>query len=167
MGLSYTQVFEPILGFSRHSDSDWGACKDSSHSTTGFCFHLSGAAIIWSSKLQTRVADSSTDSKYITLFHAGKEAVYQRQLLTELGIDIKSPTIIHGDNQDAIALSRNPQFHQRTRHIIIREHFVRDMVKFGDINIQYILTSDVAADIITKSLGAQLFYRHRENLGMR
>lgn len=104
---------------------------------------IAGAPVLWSSKLQTRVADSSTDSDCIALSHAVKEAIFLRQILKELGISIQDPTQIFGDNQGAIALTKNPQFHQRTRHVRIREHFVRDMVKQGETQVVYISTSDM------------------------
>lgn len=155
------------MGFSGYSDSDWGACQTSSRSTMGFCFQIASAPVSWSSKLQSRVADSPTDAEYIALSHAGKEAIFLRQILKELGISIQDATKIFGGDQGAIAFTKNPQFHQRTRHVRIRKHFVRDMVKQGEIQVVYIPTSDMVADIFTEPLGPQLFICHRENLGMR
>ncbi|SCV73225.1 BQ2448_7150 [Microbotryum intermedium] len=166
MGLTYSRTPAPLHGFSGYSDSNWGACVLTSCSTMGFSFHLAGAAVSWSSKVQNRVADSSTDAEYIGLLHTGKEAVFLHQLLAELGIPITSPTLICGDNQGANVLTKNPQFHQHTCHICLREHFVRDMVWLGDITVQYILTQDMTADIFTKALGCELFCGHCQCLGL-
>jgi hypothetical protein len=92
----------------------------------GFIFMLEGAAVSWSSKKQTSVALSSTEVEYIAAAHASdttKEVIWLRRLLTDLGLDLDSPTTLHVDNQSAIATARNPEFHDRTKHIEIRHHF--------------------------------------------
>ncbi|SGY18595.1 BQ5605_C014g07409 [Microbotryum silenes-dioicae] len=135
----------PLLGY---SDCNWGA------------------AVSWSSRLQSRVADSTCDAEYLALSHAGKEAIFLRQLFGELGLSSSKPVLIYGDNQGANALTKNPVFHARTRHIRLREHFVRDMVSMGDIVVQYINTGEMTADIFTKALSRDLFARHRGRLGI-
>ncbi|SGZ03860.1 BQ5605_C032g11026 [Microbotryum silenes-dioicae] len=152
----------PLVGY---SDCNWGACLSSSKSTMGYNFIYAGAAVSWSSRLQSRVADSTCDAEYLGLSHAGKEAIFLRQLFGELGLSSSEPVLIYGDNQGANALTKNPVFHARTRHIRLREHFVRDMVSLGDIVIQYITTSEMTADIFTKALSRDLFARHRGRLG--
>ncbi|SGY22681.1 BQ5605_C008g05020 [Microbotryum silenes-dioicae] len=153
----------PVIGY---SDCNWGACVLSSKSTMGYAFLYAGGAISWSSRLQSRVADSTCDAEYLALSHAGKEAVFLRQLFGELGLPSSAPTLVLGDNQGANALTRNPVFHARTRHIRLREHFVRDMVALGDVAVQYINTADMTADIFTKALARDLFARHRGRLGI-
>ncbi|SGY77776.1 BQ5605_C005g03723 [Microbotryum silenes-dioicae] len=153
----------PLLGY---SDCNWGACVLSSKSTMGYTFVYAGAAVSWSSRLQSRVADSTCDAEYLALSHAGKEAIFLRQLFGELGLSSSKPVLIYGDNQGANALTKNPVFHARTRHIRLREHFVRDMVSMGDIVVQYINTGEMTADIFTKALSRDLFARHRGRLGI-
>lgn len=167
LGLRYTRTEAPQHGLIAYSDSDWGNDLDTSRSTMGYSVHLAGAAISWSSKLQSRVADSTCDAEYIGLSHAAKEVVFIRQLLGELSIPLPEPTTLLGDNQGANAIARNPTHHQRSRHVRIREHFVRDMVRLGDIVITYIATADMVADIFTKSLSPKPFLFHREGLGIR
>ncbi|SGY91523.1 BQ5605_C038g11676 [Microbotryum silenes-dioicae] len=153
----------PLLGY---SDCNWGACVLSSKSTMGYTFVYAGAAVSWSSRLQSRVADSTCDAEYLALSHAGKEAIFLHQLFGELGLLSSKPVLIYGDNQGANALTKNPVFHARTRHIRLREHFVRDMVSMGDIVVQYINTGEMTADIFTKALSRDLFARHRGRLGI-
>ena len=153
----------PLFGY---SDCNWGACQTSSKSTMGYAFIYAGAAVSWQSKLQTRVADSTCDAEYLGLSNAGKEAVFLRQLLEELGHPIAEPTIVRGDNQGANALAYNPVHHARTRHIRLREHFVRDMVSRGEISVTYIPTAAMAADTFTKALSPLPFRTHRESLGV-
>ena len=84
---------------------------------------MSGGAITWSSKKQTCVALSTTEIEYVTLASAAQEAVWIRQLTSELGISLENPTIIYEDNKSAISMTKNPQFHDRTKHIAIKyEH---------------------------------------------
>ncbi|SGY38250.1 BQ5605_C003g01986 [Microbotryum silenes-dioicae] len=163
-GLRYTRGDPaPLVGY---SDCNWGACLFSSKSTMGYNFTYAGAAVSWSSCLQSRVADSTCDTEYLALSHAGKEAIFLRQLFGELGLPSSQPVLIYGDNQGANALTKNPVFHACTRHIRLREHFVRDMVSMGNIVVQYIATSEMTADIFTKALSRDLFARHRGRLGV-
>ncbi|SCZ95373.1 BZ3500_MvSof-1268-A1-R1_Chr11-2g03469 [Microbotryum saponariae] len=75
----------------------------------------------------------------------------------ELGIDTRAPVQLYGDNQGAIALAKNPTLHHRSRHIHIREHFVRDQVRLGTIQVDYVDTKTMVADIFTKALGPLVF----------
>ncbi|GAA5832303.1 hypothetical protein JCM3770_000536, partial [Rhodotorula araucariae] len=127
-GIEYAPDDSPLVGFEAYSDSDWGACVDTARSTMGYAFILASGAVSWSSKLQPRVAASSTEAEYLGLSHASKEAVFLRQLLGELGHDAPGPATLLGDNQGANALSRDAQFHDRTRHLRLTEHFVREQV---------------------------------------
>ncbi|SGY38197.1 BQ5605_C003g01977 [Microbotryum silenes-dioicae] len=153
----------PLVGY---SDCNWGACVLSSKSTMGYTFVFAGAAVSWSSRLQSPVADSTCDAKYLALAHAGKEAIFLRQLFGELGLPSSQPVLIYGNNQGANALTKNPVFHARTRHICLREHFVRDMVSLGDISVQYIATGEMTVNIFTKALSRNLFARHCGRLGV-
>jgi len=105
-------------------DADWASDVNDRKSTSGFVFMLGGTAISWSSKKQAAVALSSTEAKYLARAHAAKEAVWLRRLLGELGQDTNSPTALHIDNQSAITIARNPEFHNHTKHIDVRYHFL-------------------------------------------
>ncbi|GAA5919258.1 hypothetical protein JCM5296_003569, partial [Sporobolomyces johnsonii] len=89
------------------------------------------------------------------------------KLLGELGHPLPSPLLLRGDNQGANALARDPQFHDRTRHLRLTEHFVREMVTQGMIDVRYIPTSLMVADLFTKSLPLPAFLGHRSSLGLR
>ncbi|GEM08157.1 gag-Pol polyprotein [Rhodotorula toruloides] len=165
-GLEYTPDSSPLRGFEAYSDSDWGACPTTSRSTMGYLFLLANGAVSWSSKLQPRVTASSTEAEYLGLSHACKETVYLTQLLGELGFPAKGAAVLYGDNQGANALSKDPQFHNRTRHLRLTEHFVREQVQDGSICVEYIPTARMLADAMTKSLPAPLFERHRDAFGV-
>ncbi|GEM12883.1 copia-type polyprotein, partial [Rhodotorula toruloides] len=161
-GLEYTPDSSPLRGFEAYSDSDWGACPTTSRSTMGYVFLLANGAVSWSSKLQPRVTASLTEAEYLGLSHACKETVYLTQLLGELGFPAEGAAVLYGDNQGANALSKDPQFHNRTRHLRLTEHFVREQVQDGSICVEYIPTARMLADAMTKSLPAPLFERHRD-----
>ncbi|SDA05429.1 BZ3501_MvSof-1269-A2-R1_Chr12-1g03413 [Microbotryum saponariae] len=144
-----------------------GACIDTSVSTMGYVFYIAGSAVSWSSKRQSRVADSTTDAEYLALSHAGKEGIYLSQLLEELHVQPVAPAHIFTDNEAAAAVAHDPVRVSGTRHIRLREHFVRDMVNRGDISLSHVGTSDMVADIFTKALGPKVFSTHCYALGLR
>ncbi|SGY11774.1 BQ5605_C011g06268 [Microbotryum silenes-dioicae] len=163
-------IYRSMIGslmYAGYSDSDWGSDIQTSRSTMGYLFKLAGGAISWSSRLQPRVACSSTEAEYLGLSHAAKEAVFLRSLLTKLGLDTSSPLRLLGDNQGAIALTQNPVFHARTKHLRMLEHFVREHVRNGEISVTYIPTHDMVADIFTKPLPRVVFQRHCDAIGLR
>ena len=110
-----------LLGY---ADADWASDVNDCKSMSGYVFTLGGGAISWSLKKQTTVALSSTKAEYITGAHTAKEAVWLRQLLAELGQGMPSPTILHIDNQSAIAIAQNPEFHECMKHINVHYHFL-------------------------------------------
>src|SRR6266851_10157548 len=85
-----------------YTDVDWASDVNDRKSTSSYTFKLAGAAVSWSSKKQTSVTLSSTEVEYISEAHAAKEAVWLRQLLSKLGLDTSSPTVLHIDNQSTI-----------------------------------------------------------------
>ncbi|GAA5845570.1 hypothetical protein JCM11251_003665 [Rhodosporidiobolus azoricus] len=166
-GIEYTPDTCTLTGFEAYSDSDWGACLDTARSTMGYSFLLGAGAVSWSSKIQLQVAASSTEAEYLGLSHASKEAVFLSQLLDELGFAFPLPVTLLGNNQGANAVSRDPQFHDRTRHLRLTKHFVREQVEQGVLRVEYIPTTSMVADAMTKSLPAPAFAAHRAALGVK
>ncbi|KAH8307525.1 hypothetical protein KR059_009031, partial [Drosophila kikkawai] len=121
-------------------------------SFTGWTFVVAGAAINWESKKQPVVALSTTEAEYIALSSAAKEAVYIRKLWSEMGLGEVPPIVIHSDNQSAQCLVKNPVYHARSKHIDIRYHHVRDMFKEKIIDLRYVSTENMMADVLTKNL---------------
>ncbi|GBM68121.1 Retrovirus-related Pol polyprotein from transposon TNT 1-94 [Araneus ventricosus] len=162
-GLIFKRTDEPLFGY---TDTDWANSLDDRKSYTGFCFILSGSAISWESRKQCTVALSSTEAEYMALSDGTKEAIYLRKLLNELcDADVKSVRLL-SDNKGAIKLAENPIFHRRTKHIDIRHHFVREALNNNVINIKYISTEDMAADVLTKALPSPKHYKCLEALGI-
>ena len=120
----------------------------------------------WLSKKQTSIALSSTEVEYVAASIAAQEAIWLRELLGELKFHPEQPTIIQEDNQRAIAMSKNPKFHDRTKHVDIKSHFVRDKVENNEIMLKYCLTKDMVGDTFTKALPKNQFERFGLMLGM-
>ena len=148
-------------------DADWASDVNDRKSTSGFVFMLGGAAVSWGSKKQTSVALSSTEAEYIAAAHAAKEAIWLRRLLTELGESLKLPTTLFIDNQSAMAIARNPEFHDRTKHIEVRYHFLRQVVDDGEIHLEYLPTGEQIADVLTKGLSREKHEVFVRKMGLR
>jgi hypothetical protein len=102
----------------------------------------------------------------LALSHASREVVYLRQLRKEMGHKVDGPTLMLGDNTGAMALSRNPVKASRVRHVRLPEHHVRETVNLGLLDVKYVSTAEMAADILTKLLGPEAFGPHRLRLGV-
>jgi hypothetical protein len=121
---------------------------------------------LWSSRKQGSIAQSTAEAEYIVASVASREAVWLRKLLSDLFSVELEPTVIHCDNQSCIKLSENPVFHDRSKHIEMRYHYVRDMVQKNILSIQYVPTTEQTADILTKPLSLTKFVYFRDKLGV-
>ncbi|CAI9626822.1 unnamed protein product [Alternaria burnsii] len=134
-GITYSPDNAPCLA--GYVDADWAGCTDSRRSTTGYVFTLANGPISWSSAIQKVVAQSTCEAEYMALGEAVKEAIWLMSFINDLNLGIHFSTVpIHVDNQSAIKLSKNPEFHQRSKHIDIRHHFIRDHVQDSTISVQ-------------------------------
>lgn len=149
-------------------DSDWAGCYDTRRSTTGWTFTLAGSPIAWASKRQKSVAMSTCEAEYIAAAEAAKEAIWLRNLLTELNVPSVSlgPIKLMIDNNAAMKLTKNPEFYARTKHIELRHHFLREQVLEGNIDIVRVDTKDNLADIFTKALARLAFETILTRLGL-
>ncbi|KAK3784573.1 hypothetical protein RRG08_003381 [Elysia crispata] len=140
------------LSLSSFCDSDWGNSEDQK-SITGYCFTLSreGPLISWKSKKQQSVALSSCEAEYMAISSATQEGKFLLALINDMNIDLHVHDFtLNCDNQGAIALSKNPVHHQRSKHIDIRYHFVRDEISNGHMKVQYVPSKENLADVFTK-----------------
>ena len=140
---------------SAYADSDWGSDPSDRKSITGWVAMLSGDPVSWASKKQKVVSQSSCEAELYAGAAAINEIKWLRGLLDELSLaDARSP-ILFGDNQSAQSLSKNGIKSERTKHIDIKYHFVTDEVARGNVQLQWIPTTEQLADVLTKALGAQ------------
>lgn len=135
-------------------DSDFAGCEDSRRSSTGWVFTLAGGPVSWSSQRQKTVATSTMDAEYIAAAEAAKEAVWIRNFINDLRIPgvYVDAVPLYIDNNSALKLTRNPEFHSRSKHIHVKHHFIREKVDEGIINTQRVETKDNLADVFTKAL---------------
>ncbi|KAI3646834.1 hypothetical protein MP228_009762 [Amoeboaphelidium protococcarum] len=148
------------------SDADWAGDTDGRKSTGGYLFKLANSPVSWQSKLQNIVALSSCESEYIALSNSAQEAIWLRRLLQEIGWTQDAATLIHEDNQGAIAVINGNKTHSRTKHIDVRHHFIRTCVRDGHLRVVYCPTDLMLADILTKPLPTQKFLALRDMMGM-
>jgi hypothetical protein len=148
-GIEYAN--SPVDDLHGYSDADWAGDVVDRKSTSGYVFILANGPISWRSKKQTCVALSTAEAEYVALAAATQEAVWLKALIAELRGKTSSITM-YDDNQAAISMSKNPQFHGRAKHIDIKYHFVRDQVERKVIILKYCESSIMFADILTKGL---------------
>ncbi|KMQ81573.1 retrovirus-related pol polyprotein from transposon tnt 1-94 [Lasius niger] len=125
---------------------------------------MANTAISWTSRKQKSVAMSSTEAEYVALSEAAKEAVHLRAFLS--GIIGKQPaTTIYNDNQGAGNMARNPVLHGRAKHIDLRYHFIRKVIKKKETKVKYLPTEEMTADVLTKGLSSTIHQNCTKNMG--
>ena len=146
-----------------YSDADWAGCLDTRRSTTGSIIMLNGNVIHWSSHKQSTVATSSTESEYMALAETAKELKWFNHWLGELLLivpnefDLVRPSTIKVDNTAAISLTNTGASHNRTKHIDVRYHFIKEQIANGIINMEWTPTTLQLADLLTKQLPKETF----------
>jgi hypothetical protein len=147
-----------VVGF---SDADWaGSCDRKS--TTGFCTFVGGNLVTWKSKKQNVVARSSVEAEYRVMTSTASELVWIKHLLCDMKIEVKGAMDMYCDNQAAQHIASNPIFHERTKHIEVDCHFVREKVQSREIKTPFVRSHEQLADIFTKALDKS---RQRNILG--
>jgi len=166
LGLSYNCCGDNLY-IKGYSDADWAGDLDSRRSTTGYIFSLSSDiglnnAISWNSQLQKSVALSSCEAEYMAMKEAIKEAIYLANIFNyinsqlDLGYLYNIPTILV-DNESAIKLGQNPEFHKKSKHIDIQYHYIREAIQDNKVKLIYINTKRQLADLLTKNVNRTLF----------
>ena len=144
---------EGLLGY---VDSDYAGDLDRRRSLTGYLFMLNGCAVNWKATLQSVVALSTTEAEYTAATEAVKEALWLKGLVTELGLNQKSVSV-YCDSSSAIHLSKNPAHHEKTKHIDIKLHFIRNEVSRGAVKMVKLHTDENPADAFTKVIPVAKF----------
>eukprot|EP00253_Pinus_taeda_P004591 PITA_04591 len=148
------------------TDADWAGRPSDRKSTSGGIFNLGSAVVSWCSQKHRSVALSSAEAEYMTTSQAAWEAIWMRKILVGLFGQMMDPTVIYCDNLSCIKLSENPVFHDRSKHIDICYHHLRDCVVKRIMMLQYISTKEQDVDILTKELSKGKFEFHRDSIGV-
>lgn len=149
-----------------YSDADYAGDLDTRRSTSGFVIMSAGGAVSWCSQRQKTVALSTTEAEYIAATQTVKEIIWLNLLLVELTKSSPKTPNLYVDNQSAIKLIKNPEFHKRTKHIDVQYHFIREKFGEGVFELHYVPTNNQIADILTKALPREKFTRFLHMMGI-
>lgn len=154
--LVYRKDSNEIEGF---CDADWASDLDQRKSTTGYVFVMQGAAVSWASRRQQTIALSTTEAEFMALVAAMQETVWLKRLEHEL-FGATTTMTLHCDNKGAIQLALNGSYSSRTKHVDIKANFIREKLEERIVELKYIGTDEMLADILTKGMigNKQVFF---------
>jgi hypothetical protein len=149
------------------SDADFANSIDDRRSIGGILVQLWDSPIAWTSKIQPTIALSTTEAEYMAICKLTQELFYFRNLCKEMNLHIKEPITMLEDNNSCIKIAQNDEFHQRTKHIDLRYHFIRDAIEKKIVHIKRVDSKENIADIFTKPLARIRFEKLRNLLNIR
>ncbi|GJW04901.1 secreted RxLR effector protein 161-like protein [Tanacetum coccineum] len=160
---------EEELRVTSYYDASWQTDKDDSRSQSGWVFLLNGGAVTWKSSKQDTVADSTCESEYIAACEALKEAIWVKNFIGDLGVvpTVQDPIEIFRDNESAVALTKEPNDHGKSKNIERKYHFIRSKVEEGHVIVKHIRSEDNPADPFTKALAKSRHDEHARSIRLK
>ena len=154
LNFDYHPEEEILSGF---SDSDY-AGNETSKSTSGFVFFSAGSPIAWATRRQTTTALSTSEAELIALSEAAREAAWLRKIFSEISGQAPATITLYEDNQTTTRFANNlMQYYTRVRHLDTKYFYVCERVTDKTINVEWIATTDMIADIFTKPMARVRF----------
>jgi len=149
-----------------YSDADYGSDRVTRRSMSGYVVRMGENAISWKCKKQSLVATSTMESELVALAETTKEILWTKHILEELKVENETVPLVYCDNQAAMQVASHPTNHDKSKHIDIKNLFMRDYVERGDIKIQYVSTNSNLADLFTKPVKKSKLQVTREKLNV-
>ncbi|GKC71804.1 putative RNA-directed DNA polymerase [Tanacetum coccineum] len=147
------------LNIQMYTDADWAGDKGTRRSTSGYFSLVGGNLVTWRSKKQKVVSLSSAEAEFRGIAKGLAEALWIRKLVSEIGFPPRGSTQIMCDNKAAIQISENPVQHDRTKHVEVDRHFIKEKLEARIIELPFVKSSDQLADILTKAVGTDIFHK--------
>jgi len=154
------------LNLEAYVDADFAQCKERRKSVTGYVVRMCGGAISWRSRKQPVVTLSTMEAEYVAASEVAREIVWIRSMLHELGLTQEEPTTIWEDNNSCIAMANNPDLQDRSKHVDVKYHYVREQVGKNVIKFERVNTKEQVADTLTKALEKKSFEKSKLELGL-
>jgi hypothetical protein len=163
-GLLFTK--NSISNIEGYTDSDWAGDQTTRKSTSGYFTFVEGNLVTWKSKKQKVVARLSAEAEFRGMAHGVCELMWIRNILRDLGIEYTEPMNLFCDNKAAIAIAQNPVQHDRTKHVEVDRHFIKENLDGRIIQFPFIQSKSQLADVLTKAVSGKAFHDIIDKLGM-
>ena len=155
-----------ISNIEGYTDSDWAGDQTTRRSTSCYFTFVEGNLVTWKSKKQKVVARSSAEAEFRGMAHGVCKLLWKRNILRDLGIEHATPMNLYCDNKAAIQIAQNPVQHDRTKHVEVNRHFIKENLDEKIIQFPFIQSESQLADMLTKAVSGKVFHGIIEKLGM-
>lgn len=158
------------LAVEGYADADYAGDIDTRQSTTGFVLYVKGSLVSWKSRRQHCVTLSTTEAEYLAIGDCEKHGLWLCRLLEHIQqlpqINVPISLLLSNDNQGAVFLCNEASVNNRSKHIDIRHHFIRELTRSGKITVSHVSTNDMPADALTKPVGPVILSKSHEQFGL-
>jgi hypothetical protein len=155
-----------VTNIEGYTDSDWAGDQTTRRSTSGYFTFVEGNLVTWRSKKQKVVARSSAEAEFRGMAHGMCELLWIKSVLKDLGIKYQEPMSLYCDNKAAIEIAQNPVQHDRTKHVEVDRHFIKENLEQKIVQFPFVKSESQLADVLSKAVSAKVFHGAIDKLGM-